>query len=48
MEKTKGYQSPTIQAIAIDITDIVTYSNGDVVADVSDLFGPGGVWGNTF
>ena len=48
MEKTKAYVSPVIQAIAIDITDIVTFSNGDTVADPSNLFGPGNVWGNTF
>ena len=48
MEKTRIYQSPTVQAIAIDITDIVTFSNGDTVVDVSNLFGPGKVWGNTF
>jgi hypothetical protein len=48
MEKTKGYLSPTAQLISIDITDIVTFSNGDVVVDVSGLFGQGGAWGNSF
>ena len=48
MEKTKVYQGPVLQVISIDITDIVTFSNGDVVADVETLFGPGAVWGNTF
>ncbi len=46
MEQKKLYQSPEMEVIQLDTTDIVTASGGDSLADLKSLFDQGGKWGN--
>ncbi len=48
MERTKKYQAPKMELVRLDDTDVVTVSNGDVLVDVHEMFGPSGKWGNLF